>query len=160
MLAPLRTTLVLGSQPFFECDMDIRAALRGPAGKVVTVIVLLAGATALWAAWRTVNPPNPAGSPMFLEIADHYAYPQELTAGMRIPTKGPHGFDAYPAEPCYWTADGHPKSTPDWVVLNSALGKQGPTFCPVCHRLVVFRNPSPSPGVKPPPTEQEYFSER
>ena len=61
-----------------------------------------------------------------------------------------------PAEACYWTADGHPREEPTWVLLNEELGKTGPTFCPDCGRLVVGHNPRPGPGVRPPPTSAEY----
>jgi hypothetical protein len=63
----------------------------------------------------------------------------------------------YPAEACYWTADGGTKTEPTWVLMNAVLGKPGPTFCPDCGRLVVARNPMPGPGVKPPPTQQELL---
>jgi len=66
------------------------------------------------------------------------------------------GMDAYPAEVCWWTADGQASSTPTYVLLNNFIGKPGPTFCPVCHRLVVPHNPTPGSGVRPPPTEDEY----
>lgn len=82
----------------------------------------------------------------------------ELEAGMKIPTHSPHsGKDTgYPAELCYWTADGKTKSEPTAVLLNSVTGKSGPTFCRDCSRLVVGHNPSPEPGMSPPPKESEY----
>jgi hypothetical protein len=61
-----------------------------------------------------------------------------------------------PAEACYWTADGHPKTDPTWVLLNEEQGKSGPTFCPDCGRLVVGHNPRPGSGVKPPPNRAEF----
>jgi hypothetical protein len=62
----------------------------------------------------------------------------------------------YPAELCYWTADGKPKSEPTAVLMNSSIGKPGPTFCPDCGRLVVGHNPMAVAGATPPPTEAEY----
>jgi len=66
------------------------------------------------------------------------------------------GNTGYPAEQCYWTADGKIKADPTYVLLNKFIGRTGPTFCPDCGRLVVDHNPSPIPGGKPPPTEAEY----
>jgi hypothetical protein len=60
------------------------------------------------------------------------------------------------AELCYWTADGGTKKDPTPVLLNRLAGKDGPTFCPDCGRLVVGHNPAPRPGAKPPPTRAEY----
>jgi hypothetical protein len=81
-----------------------------------------------------------------------------LEAGMSIPVKSPYSGEntGYPAELCYWTADGQMKDKPDPVLMNSFVGKPEPTFCPVCKRLVVHRNPKPAPGGNPPPTEDEY----
>jgi hypothetical protein len=62
----------------------------------------------------------------------------------------------YEPEPCYWTADGKVKKEPTYVLLNQAVGKPGPTFCPDCKRLVVGLNPPATENGKPPPTEQEY----
>ena len=137
--------------------MDLRATLRGRSGPVFAVILVVAGAAGIYASWRNIVPPNPLPAQMFVEVADNKPFAQDLAIGMRIPIKGPNGTDAYPAEACYWTPDGHPKDTPDYVVLNSYLGKSGPTFCPVCHRLVVFHNPKATAGAKPPPTQEEYF---
>jgi hypothetical protein len=67
-----------------------------------------------------------------------------------------NGMNGYPAEVCWWTADGKVATQPTYVLLNNLVGKEGPTFCPVCHRLVVGHNPVPQPGSRPPPTEDEY----
>jgi hypothetical protein len=64
----------------------------------------------------------------------------------------------YPAEACYWTADGHVKKDPTWVLLNSQIGKPEPTFCPDCGRLVVGHNPDAVEGHRPPPTREEWFA--
>lgn len=51
----------------------------------------------------------------------------------------------YPTETCYWTSDGGAKLEPTYVILNSIVGKEGPTICPDCGREVVAHNPMPSP---------------
>ena len=48
------------------------------------------------------------------------------------------------------------KKKPDAVLLRALLGERGPTFCPVCKRLVVMHNPRPKDGSTPPQTEAEY----
>lgn len=62
----------------------------------------------------------------------------------------------YPAELCYWTADGKVRKEPFPVLLNEQIDKAGPTFCPDCGRLVVHHNPMAEPGRTPPPTRAEY----
>jgi hypothetical protein len=86
------------------------------------------------------------------------AYTHVLVLGDSIPLYSPYSGKntGYPAEFCYWTADGHIKDTPTPVLLNSYIGVPGPTFCPDCGRLVVARNPRPGPNSKPPPTREEY----
>lgn len=78
--------------------------------------------------------------------------------GVTIPVHSPYsGKDTgYPAELCYWTKDGKPKTDPTPVLLNSYKNVAGPTFCPDCGRLVVGHNPVPDDNSKTPPTRQEY----
>ena len=85
----------------------------------------------------------------------------ELTAGMKFPVISPYsgretGYEY--DEVCSWTADGKVSEDPTYVLLNKTVKKKGPTFCPVCHRLVVANNPPAEPGMTPPPTEDEYKS--
>jgi hypothetical protein len=81
-----------------------------------------------------------------------------LNASTQVPARSPYSGKntGYPAELCYWTADGHVKSDPTPVLLNVYIGKSGPTFCPDCGRLVVGHNPRAQPGMNPPPTKAEY----
>ena len=86
------------------------------------------------------------------------SFNHELAEGEAVPVKSPYSGKAtgYPAELCYWTKDGKVTETPYPVLLNAAVGKPGPTFCPDCRRLVVGHNPRPRPGQAPPPTQEEY----
>jgi hypothetical protein len=95
---------------------------------------------------------------MFICSKTGKSFSVTLKAGMSVPVYSRYSGEdtGYPAEECWWTADGQIKSSPDYVLLNSEIGKPEPTFCPVCGRMVVSRNPRPSPGAKPPPTEAEY----
>lgn len=78
--------------------------------------------------------------------------------GKPIPIMSPYSKKetGYPAELCYWTADGKVKSQPTPVLLNSAIGKTEPTFCPDCGRLVIGHNPMAQEGGRVPPTKAEW----
>jgi hypothetical protein len=49
----------------------------------------------------------------------------------------------YRAEACYWTRSGGVRTRPTYVLLNALVGKDGPTICPDCGRIVVAHNPTP-----------------
>jgi hypothetical protein len=49
----------------------------------------------------------------------------------------------YQAEACFWTREGGAKTEPTYVLLNSLVGKDGPTICPDCWHEVVAHNPMP-----------------
>jgi len=94
---------------------------------------------------------------VFVDSQTGKAFNHELKLGESIPVDAPSGQKTgYPAELCYWTKDGQPKEEPTAVLLNSWIGKPGPTFCPDCGRMVVLHNPMPVPGMTPPPTQEEY----
>lgn len=78
--------------------------------------------------------------------------------GKPVPIYSPYSGKetGYPAELCYWTADGKVKDDPTPVLLNSAVGKLEPTFCPDCGRLVVGLNPRAGPNLRPAPTREEW----
>jgi len=91
----------------------------------------------------SANPPKP--------------FKHTLAPGEGIPVMAPSGNrTGYPAEACYWTKDGKPKSEPTYVLLNVWKGSKDPTFCPDCGRLVVPLNPIADPSRRPPPTKAEY----
>lgn len=68
-----------------------------------------------------------------------------LPSGAPIPYTNPNtGEDnLFPAEACFWNADGSAKLEPAWVLLNEFKGEPGPTICPDCGRRVVAHNPMP-----------------
>lgn len=86
------------------------------------------------------------------------SYSHEVKKGDVMPVYSPHSGEntGYPAELCFWTADGDAKEDPTPVLLNDYVQKPGPTFCPDCNRLVVGHNPRPQPGDAPPPAKNEY----
>lgn len=142
-------------------ETDAREFLQTTPGRVATagVIVALAGGL-IWYAKSALGPSEAAqmaSRQTFVDAKTGKAFTVDLKPGMKIPTRAPSGEDSgYPAELCYWTADGQVKSDPDPVLMNTYVGKPEPTFCPVCRRLVVHHNPKPRDGQRPPPTEQEY----
>jgi hypothetical protein len=101
-----------------------------------------------------------ANEKMFVCSKTGKSFSVTLKLGMKIPVYSKYSGEdtGYPAEECWWTADGQIKSSPDYVLVGSEIGKPGPTFCPVCGRLVVPRNPHPQAGDRPPPTEAEYHT--
>lgn len=97
---------------------------------------------------------------MFVCSQTGKAFELELSAGMQVPVVSPHSGanTGYPAEACYWTREGKIKDDPTWVLLNEAIRKPGPTFCPDCARLVVGHNPVPTPDAAPPPLREGYVA--
>jgi hypothetical protein len=134
---------------------------QGNAGKIVWAVIALIGL--IWVGISVHNFFSPPGMAAMYRVAficsqTGKVFDHEPERGERIPVYSPYsgGNTGYPAEFCYWTADGQIKSDPTPVLLNSWIGKAGPTFCPDCGRLVVMHNPRPRPGDRPPPTREEY----
>ena len=112
------------------------------------VVGLVAAASLL--GWQLFGgPPSPAASsrvrPMICsETGDafpRFSIPEKPETPMKHPRTG--RATLYPAEACYWNTDGTAKLTPTYVLLNSYIGKEGPTKCPDCGRTVVGHNPKP-----------------
>lgn len=132
------------------------------AGTALIVVIVLATVVVAVKVMRGALAPPPAiqvaETRIFVDSETGKSFTARLTAGMTIPITSPYTGrkTGYPAELCYWSKDGHIMSDPTPVLLNSYLGKPGPTFCPYCGRLVVPHNPMPHPGSRPPPTLAEY----
>lgn len=141
-----------------------RNLLRGPAGTAVAVVVLLGGGVAAYFALFGGGPTagDLSNDRVFVDGENGKPFNAHLSVGDAVPVKSPFTGKMTGVEgtPCYWTADGTVKKTPDYVALKQLMGQRGPTFCPVCHRLVVAHNPVPTPGQTPPPTEAEYNAAR
>jgi hypothetical protein len=139
----------------------LRVFLTSTAGKATGIALFIVAIAIAYFSYRHTLGPSEAAitaeEQTFVDSVTGKAFTHTLELGDKIPLKAPSGGDTgYPAEQCYWTADGKIKDTPDWVILNQTLHKSGPTFCPVCGRLVTDHNPRPKPGDKPPPTKAEY----
>ena len=136
----------------------MREFLNKPAGKITAVLIaVVALGIFVYSMTRGNSAAAQANTRMYVDSATGKAFSHGLILGEIILVQAPSGSKTgYPAALCYWPADGSAKADPDYVLLNEEIGKKGPTFCPVCHRLVVSRNPMPGAGVTPPPTEEEY----
>jgi len=141
--------------------MAMREWLDSSAGKIAAGILVIAAAIAVFFSVRGLFGPSAevaqANQRIFIDATNGQSFPHEMRAGQIIPIRTPAGNEAgYPAELCFWTKDGGSKDEPTPVLLNSWVGKPGPTFCPDCGRLVRPHNPRPVDGEKPPPTQTEY----
>lgn len=142
-----------------------REFLRTGGGQAVAIGVGVVGLIAIvWSIRSNLGPSEAASlSRERIYVCSETGKPfkVKLTAETKIPVRSPHsGKDTgYPAELCFWTKTGEVNKEPTAVLLNQAVGKRGPTFCPDCGRLVTAYNPPPMPGGKPPPTKQEYRPE-
>lgn len=138
----------------------LKQFLNSTPGKITGGLVMVAGlVTAVWAVRSSLVDPHvdAANNRFFVDAETGKAFPYELKLGDEVPVPAPSGKNTgYPAEACFWTAEGQPKTTPTYVILNESLGKTGPTFCPDCNRLVVGYNPPPGPDSKAPPTQAEF----
>ena len=128
---------------------------------IVTILaVALAGWVIRKSFWANSEVGAASRDRWFVDAATGKPFRKELELGMSVPIDAPSGGKTgYPAELCYWTADGQIKQEPTPVLvvkLWPELGKNEPTFCPDCGRLVVGRNPVPQPGDHPPPKKDEF----
>jgi hypothetical protein len=141
----------------------IQRATRSAAGKVASVVfIILSLGVGFYVIRNSLksDTPDSAFSVTYIDTENGKAFQHRPVAGETSPIVSPYSGKntGVMGEPCYWTASGQPKTDPTWVLLNEAVGKSGPTFCPDCGRLVVGHNPRPAPGRKPPPTQQEYMA--
>ena len=144
----------------------IREFLRSTGGRITAVALILIAAGALFFSMRGFFGRSEAASVAsdrtYICAETGKPFQHTLARGERPPVDSPHSGKrtGYPAELCYWTADGHVADKPTPVLLNEYAGTKGPTFCKVCGRLVVGHNPFPHEGMTPPPTQAEYQATR
>jgi hypothetical protein len=133
--------------------------LRTKPGTILLVLaVLLGGLFAGYTVWKTMFKDDFSDARYTWYIDETgKTFKHVNKVGEMGPVLSPNtGKEAFPAEACYWTRDGGVKKDPTWVLLNSYLGNDAPTFCPDCGRLVVGHNPPARPGARPPKTKEEY----
>jgi hypothetical protein len=131
-------------------------------GKVVTVGFCVVAVCFLVFEVRSYIHGGTAGDPsteMYIDAETGQVFSHRNEIGQAVPVMTPAGNQAgYPAVPCYWTKTGEIKTDPTWVLMNTWVGKPGPTFCPDCGRRVDPQAPvPPEPGTKPPPTKEELL---
>ncbi len=139
-----------------------------PTGKITfTAAAIACIALGLWSIRGFIHGSDAidaANTRIFIDADSLQSFKYTVTPTTSIPVRSPYSgnLSGYPAELCYWTADGQIKDDPTPVLLNSFLhpGSHDPTFCPDCGRLVVAHNPKPRPGDRPPPTRAEYYAQR
>jgi hypothetical protein len=141
----------------------LRRLVAGTVGKVVVIVsCIIAVGIAIYVSTLFFKGDTPVSAfyttYVCSETGKSFRHKNEM--GETLPIYSPYSGKntGYPGEACFWTADGQIKSEPTWVLLNEAIGKPGPTFCPDCGRLVVGHNPRPKPGAKPPQTQAEYVA--
>jgi hypothetical protein len=142
--------------------MDVREFFRKPAGQVTAgLLTALAIVAVIWSYRSNFGQSEAAAlsrDRTFICAQTERSFRYQVQPGDTIPVRSPHSGEqtGYPAEACYWTADGQAKPEPTLVLLNEYVGRNEPTFCPDCGRLVVMMNPTPSVMRNPPPTQEQY----
>src|SRR5579862_2570161 len=98
--------------------------LDSTGGKVLTGIIVLAFIVGIiWYVRKNTGKSEAArmfSDRMFVCSETGKSFTVSLDPDMKIPVHSPYSgkVTGYPAELCYWTADGHVKSEPDGVLLN------------------------------------------
>jgi hypothetical protein len=137
--------------------------LTSPVGRVTGIVVSLAAlgfAACSVASFFRGGTPESVRSRMYIctETRKQFRHVNQMGETLPIFSSFSGKNTGMPAEACYWTADGKAKKEPTWVLLKEYVNEAGPTFCPDCGRLVVGHNPAPGPGVRVPPTAQQYVA--
>jgi hypothetical protein len=136
----------------------VRDFLNTGKGKVLTYAAVAAAAVLLLIVLRGTLGESEAAAQsknrIYICAETGKPFDHELKAGDTVPLMSPHSGKqtGFPAELCYWTADGKIKDKPTPVLLNEYVGKSGYTYCPDCGRRVTAHNRRPNPGDDPPPT--------
>ena len=134
--------------------------LESRAGKTVAIVLFLGGIGVAGYVIKTSFMSSVVSAErhrIFVDSVTLQGFTHDLQKGESIPVDAPSGGKTgYPAELCYWTKDGQPKSDPTPVLMNTWIGKPEPTFCPDCGRLVVGHNPPAVAGARPPITREQY----
>jgi hypothetical protein len=133
--------------------------VAGKAGAIVVTALIVAAAVYEVIQYTRGDTPGDPNVSMYVDSQTGQAFPHRNAVGDVVPILSPYTnqLTGYPGVPCFWTKSGDLKTEPTWLILNSALGKPEPTFCPDCGRLVRPRQPAPKPGDKPPPTREELL---
>lgn len=121
--------------------------MSGGLGLIVAVVVFGVAGYLVSQLLRNPPPTAPLGQDAIYICSETLkTFPHQPRDGERTPVYSPHSKKStgYPAEKCYWTKDGKAKREPTYVLLNSSIGKEGPTYCPDCGREVKPHNEPPT----------------
>jgi hypothetical protein len=136
--------------------------LHTAVGRITVVgVLIIALADTGWSMMRYFGP-NAAqqysNAPLFIDSVTGKTFHYQLKIGDTIPVLSPFTGrnTGYPAAFSYWSKSGRILAHPEPVLLNTWLGKRGPTFAPLSGRLVVADEKPPRPGSTPPPTKAQY----
>ncbi len=133
----------------------------GPGRITVITVLIITLAAGAWTMQRYFGPDSAkrfSDNPLFIDSVTGKAFHYDLKTGDTIPVMSPFtGHNTgYPAAFSYWSRGGRILRRPEPVLLNSWLGKAGPTFAPLSGRMVTAHEKPPRPGSPPPPTRAQY----
>lgn len=134
--APQSTEKSREPSPRRQKFMLIGAIVAIAVAAVLTISSLRGGSDPAEAARRRVVIDSQTG-----EVTKEF----RIVDGASFPYRNPKTGEStlYPAESCYWNADGTAKLEPTHVFVKSYAGEPGDTKCPDCGRKVVPHNPMP-----------------
>ncbi len=140
----------------------IREFLESNAGKALSAgLIVVALGLVVWSVKANFGQSDAealSSNRIFIDSVTGATFDHEVSLGDKMTITSPAGNPGYPAEFCFWNADGSIRTKPFPVLVNAYVNKPGPTFCPDCGRLVIPHNPMAAKGDKPPPTKSEYES--
>lgn len=120
--------------------------LSGPFGLMAAIALF--GIAGYQFYTKLIRAPAVAAEPVprrFLCVETDQTFTYARKPDEALPVMSPHSGKrtGYPCYPCFWTEDGKIKDKPNYVILNRDLGKEGPTLCPECGRLITGHEDDP-----------------
>lgn len=114
--------------------------------------------------WRIAAGISPSAAerasndPTFIDSVTGHVFQHAVHVGETMPVLSPFTGrrTGYPVAWSWWSKSGHVLTKPQPVLMNSWIGKGGPTFAPGSGRLVYPMESRPLPGARPPPTKRQY----
>lgn len=142
-----------------ELHAMVMSFIKDPRFKIG--VIALAG---IFGIWRVVAAMSPSAAqracdnPLFIDAVTGKTFHAVVHVGETMPVTSPYTGrkTGYPVAWSWWSRSGRPLVKPQAVLMNSWIGKKGPTFAPQSGRLVYPMETRPYPGEQPPPTKQQY----
>ena len=122
---------------------------------------------ALVAIWRIVVAVSPSAAQqagenrIFIDAVTGKTFHAVVHIGETYPVISPYTGrkTGYPVAWSWWSRSGKPLAKPQPVLMNSWVGKPGPTFAPGSGRMFYPMETRPYPGERPPPAKRQYEQE-